>query len=87
MKYLHGSAGKKGVGEMGGGVNSAHPHPFLQQASGQIFKDDVYGFPSTSYICFLHGYRKIRALPGATQRRDQRILPHDYAYLPRPNPG
>ncbi len=27
----------------------------LQQASGQIFKDDVNGFSSTSDICFLHG--------------------------------
>jgi hypothetical protein len=28
------------------------PHPFLQQASGQIFKDDVNDFPSNSDICF-----------------------------------
>jgi hypothetical protein len=32
---------------------SARPHPFLQQASGQIFKDDVNGFSSTSHMCFI----------------------------------
>ncbi len=32
------------VVEKGGGV-SARSQPFLQQASGQIFKDDVNGFP------------------------------------------
>ncbi len=32
---------------------SAHPHPFLQQVSRQIFKDDVNDFPSTSDICFM----------------------------------
>ncbi len=31
----------------------ARPHPFQQQASGQIFKDDVNGFPSISDICFM----------------------------------
>jgi hypothetical protein len=34
---------------------SALPHPFLQQASGQIFKDDMNGFSSTSGICSLVG--------------------------------
>jgi hypothetical protein len=30
------------------------PHaPLLQEASGQILKDDVNGFSSTSIICFL----------------------------------
>ncbi len=29
-------------------------HPFLQQASGQVFEDDVNGFYSTLDICFLH---------------------------------
>jgi hypothetical protein len=29
---------------------------FLQQASGQMFKDDVNGFSSTSVICFRQGY-------------------------------
>jgi hypothetical protein len=29
------------------------PHPFLQQSSGQICKDDVNGFSSTSDICCL----------------------------------
>jgi hypothetical protein len=29
------------------------PHPFLQQASGKIFKDDVNCFSSTSDICFI----------------------------------
>jgi hypothetical protein len=32
---------------------SARPHPFLLQASGQNFKDDVNGFPSSSDICFM----------------------------------
>jgi hypothetical protein len=30
-------------------------NPFVQQADGQIFKDDVNGFPSISDICFLTG--------------------------------
>jgi hypothetical protein len=34
-------------------------HPFLQQASGQIFKDDVDGFSSTSEIL------EIRFMPAA----------------------
>jgi hypothetical protein len=29
------------------------PHPFLQQASGEIFEDDVNGFSSTADICFM----------------------------------
>jgi hypothetical protein len=29
------------------------PHSVLQQASGQIFKDDVNGFSSYSTICFM----------------------------------
>ncbi len=29
------------------------PHPFLQQASRQVLKDDVNGFPSTSGIYFI----------------------------------
>ncbi len=32
--------------------------PFLQQASGQIFKDDVNGFSSTSDICFTTVHRR-----------------------------
>ncbi len=44
MKYLRISW------ESGGGKSgrcySDHPHLFIQQASGQIFKDDVLGFPS-----------------------------------------
>ena len=35
------------------GVILRPPYSFLQQASGQIFKDDVNGFPSISDICFL----------------------------------
>ncbi len=27
------------------------PHPFLQQASGEIFEDDMNGFSSTADIC------------------------------------
>jgi hypothetical protein len=34
----------------GGGVTV---HPFLQQASGKIYKDDVNGLSSTSDICFM----------------------------------
>ncbi len=26
-------------------IYTIHPHPFTQQASGQIFEDDVNGFP------------------------------------------
>ncbi len=33
--------------------NSARPHSFLQHASGQIDKDDVCGFSSTSDIFFM----------------------------------
>ncbi len=29
------------------------PHPFLQQASGEIFEDDVNGFSSIADICFM----------------------------------
>ncbi len=29
------------------------PHPFLRQASGQIFKDDVNAFSSISDFCFM----------------------------------
>jgi hypothetical protein len=32
---------------------SARPHSFLQQVSGQIFKDDRERFSSTSEICFV----------------------------------
>jgi len=32
---------------------SAHPLPYLQQASGQILEDDVYGFSSTSGYFFM----------------------------------
>jgi hypothetical protein len=38
---------KLGGGE-GWGRYSARPHSFLQQTSGQIFKDDMSGFPSNS---------------------------------------
>jgi hypothetical protein len=31
-----------------GGSVTPSPHPYLQQASGQIFQDDVNGFSSTS---------------------------------------
>ncbi len=30
------------------------PRPFLQQASGYIFNDDVNGFSSISDICLIH---------------------------------
>jgi hypothetical protein len=29
------------------------PYHFLQYASGHIFKDDVNGFSSSSYCCFM----------------------------------
>jgi hypothetical protein len=35
---------------------SARPHRFLQQASGQIFNDDVNGLSSTSDNSFLRRY-------------------------------
>jgi hypothetical protein len=35
-----------------GGVSPPPPrHPFLQQASGKIFEDDMNGFSSTADIC------------------------------------
>jgi hypothetical protein len=34
-----------------GGIAPPAPHPFMQKASGQIFKDDVNGFSSTSDDC------------------------------------
>jgi hypothetical protein len=33
-----------GGGEGGGGITPHAPHPIIQQASGQNFKDDVDGF-------------------------------------------
>jgi hypothetical protein len=47
--------GNRMVVVRGEGVTSpsAHPHPFLQQASGQIFKDDVNGFSSISDISYM----------------------------------
>jgi hypothetical protein len=51
--------GKVGGGEMGGGgggVLLRLPPPLpLQHASGQMFKDDVNGFSSTSDICIMVG--------------------------------
>jgi hypothetical protein len=39
---------------MGGGEDVLlSPYHFLQQASGHIFKDDVYGFSFSSYFCFM----------------------------------
>ncbi len=43
---------KGGWGGGGVGVNPA-AYISLQQAFGQIFKDDVSGFPSSSDICFM----------------------------------
>ncbi len=37
----------------GGRLYSVHPQHFLLQAFGQIFKEDVIGFFSTSEICFM----------------------------------
>ncbi len=57
---IHGSTGGgRGGGEggaatyhWGGGVTPLlrPPHHFLQQALGQIFKDDVYSFSSIGYL-------------------------------------
>jgi hypothetical protein len=45
---IHGSAGKKGGGE-GGKHFPVFPHPpFQQQATRQIFKENVKGFSSAS---------------------------------------
>jgi hypothetical protein len=39
---------------VGGGGNTHHaPHPIIQQASGQNFKDDVDGFSSITDICYM----------------------------------
>ncbi len=35
------------------GEGLLRPPPFLQQASGQMFKDDGFVFSSTSDICFM----------------------------------
>jgi hypothetical protein len=35
------------------------PSPFLQQASGEIFKKNVNGFFSTSDICFMFATKQI----------------------------
>jgi hypothetical protein len=48
---LLGSAGKQS-----GWRHSLSPHPFLQQASGQMYKDDVNGFSSQMDICFMDIY-------------------------------
>jgi hypothetical protein len=45
--------GNRVVARGGGRCLSARPHPFLQQASGQISKDNVNGFFFTSDICFM----------------------------------
>ncbi len=34
------------------------PHPFLQQASGQIFEDDVYGFLHFGYFHRAHPFKE-----------------------------
>ncbi len=44
--------------------------PLLQQASGQIIKDDVNGFPSISDICSLP--RETNELAHEIQRRSKR---------------
>jgi hypothetical protein len=41
----------RGVGVTPG--YSARSQPFLQQASGQVYKDDVTGFSSFLNICFM----------------------------------
>jgi hypothetical protein len=42
-----------GLGWDRGSHYSVSFHPFLQKASGQIFKDDVNGFSSNTDICFM----------------------------------
>ncbi len=49
---VHGTTGEEQCGMWGGNV-SPSLHPFVQQASGQILKDDVNGFSSTLDIFFL----------------------------------
>ncbi len=53
---IHGSAGKWGAEKEGEAL--LRPPPPLSTAvfSGQISKDDVNGFPSTSDICFIVRY-------------------------------
>jgi hypothetical protein len=49
------------VGTLGRVLASPAPHPFIKQTSGQIFKDDVNGFSSTSIFPSLRvGGRKSR---------------------------
>ncbi len=59
------SCRRGGVGGGGGGrCNSSRQHPFLQQASGQIFKDDVNGVSSTSDTCYMEERRdRLRQYP------------------------
>jgi hypothetical protein len=38
--------------------DSAHPKPFIKQASGMTLKDDGNGFLSTSDICYMLGNNK-----------------------------
>jgi hypothetical protein len=45
---------EKTVVAKAGGRYSPRPHPFFLQASGQIIKDDVNGFTSTSDMCFVY---------------------------------
>jgi hypothetical protein len=52
-EIFHSSAGKKGVSE-GERRYSACLRPFLQQATGQMFEDDVNdGFSSISDTCIM----------------------------------
>ncbi len=56
MKYIFtGQLGILAVLMRGIDVPPRPPPPFLQQASGQIFKDDKNGFSSISDICFMGG--------------------------------
>jgi hypothetical protein len=45
--------GNRVVVRAGGGVFQPAPGSFLKQANGQMFKDDVTGFSSTSNFCFI----------------------------------
>jgi hypothetical protein len=49
------------LGMRGECVTPPVPHPFLQQASGQLFEDDVDGFSSTSEIRFMPAAQRFSA--------------------------
>jgi hypothetical protein len=42
-----------------GGIAPSVPTPFYSRLLDRYLKDDVNGFPSTSYICFMSTYEAL----------------------------